>query len=129
MGCSGCSVKSAIGLPAGCRNNGSCATEGCGDKLDVYDWLANVRYSDEIVEYPVIEVKFKGTRKEYFLNSHFELETGDQVVVESATSGWDIGYVSLKGELVKLQLKKHHVDGSPELLRKIIRIANSADTE
>jgi cell fate regulator YaaT (PSP1 superfamily) len=129
MGCSGCSVKSAIGLPAGCKNNGSCATSGCGDKLDVYDWLANVQYIGEVEEYPVVEVKFKGTRKEYFRNAHFELETGDPVVVESATSGWDIGYVSLRGELVKLQMRKHHVDPNSELMRKVLRVAGSTDLE
>src|SRR5687768_1805480 len=110
MGCAGCGTKTAKGLPAGCKNNGSCATSGCGDKLDVYDWLQNIYFHEEVVRHPLVEVKFKGTRKEYFRNVNgIELEIGDAIVVESQTSGWDLGYISLTGELVKLQMKKYRL--------------------
>ncbi|MGZ5283752.1 MAG: hypothetical protein ACXWEY_15865, partial [Bacteroidia bacterium] len=109
-GCSGCGTSTANGLPGGCKNNGSCSTGGCGDKLDVFDWLQNVYYYEDVVRHPLVEVKFKGTRKEYFKNSFgVDLEIGDPVIVESQTTGWDLGYVSLTGELVKFQMKKYRI--------------------
>jgi cell fate regulator YaaT (PSP1 superfamily) len=131
MGCSGCSTKTSIGLPGGCKNNGSCTTGGCGSKLDVYDWLSNIYVAGvSPARHPVIEVKFKGTRKEYFRNVYnHEIETGDPVTVESATGGWDVGYVSLTGELVKLQLRKYKIDENSDMMKKVLRRATDADME
>ena len=124
MGCNGCSTRTLGGLPGGCKNNGACKTGGCG-KLDVYDWLSNVYYHDEVVEHSIVELKFKGTRKEYYRNVNNEdIEIGDALVVESATTGWDLGYVSLTGELVKLQLKKYKINENGDQIRRVIREAD-----
>ncbi|MDZ4838669.1 MAG: regulatory iron-sulfur-containing complex subunit RicT, partial [Bacteroidota bacterium] len=131
MGCSVCSTPSTKGLPAGCKNNGSCATGGCGGKLDVYDWLSNVYYTEaEIEKHQFVEVKFKGTRKEYFKNLyHHHLEVGDLVIVDSATQGHDAGIVSVKGEVAELQMRKYKVDIDSPLIRRLLRVANQADIE
>lgn len=127
MGCSTCINKTGE-IPAGCNNNGSCATSGCGDKLDVYDWLNNVYYIDEEIHYPRAEVKFKGTRKEIYQNPKgITIHIGDMVVVETPT-GHDVGRVSLVGELVKLQMKKNGIKEDEEL-PKILRRAGDRDIE
>lgn len=129
MGCAGCSVKDSVGLPMGCKNNGTCQTGGCGSKMDVYDWLSNIYVSEQTYHRPpIIEVKFKGTRKEYYKNTfNHELETGDPVVVESSTGGWDLGYISLTGELVKLQMRKYKIDENSDMMKKALRRATEMD--
>lgn len=79
-------------------------------------------------QYKVVEVKFKGGRKEYFINKHnIDLYTGDFVVCEMA-SGYHIGHVSLQGDLVRLQLIKKGITDTAEL--KIIhRLASEKDLE
>jgi cell fate regulator YaaT (PSP1 superfamily) len=122
MGCGSCGTGSNVG---GCNNNGHCATGGC-NKLNVFDWLSNMeRNASEMFD--VMEVRFKNGRKEYFRNSDsLEVVTGDPVVVD-VPSGHHIGYVSLQGELVRLQLKKKKV---PETeIRGIYRLASSKDLE
>lgn len=77
----------------------------------------------------VVEVRFKGSRKEFYRNvDNLDLYTGDTVVVES-DFGHDIGEISLSGELVRLQLKKNGVDEDSETIRKIYRIAGDRDKE
>ena len=49
--------------------------------------------------------------------------TGDKVVVDSDI-GYDVGEVSLSGELVKLQLKKYGVDENNAEMRTIRSVAN-----
>jgi len=131
MGCTTCSTKTSVGLPGGCKNNGSCSTGGCGSKLDVYDWLSNIYVAGESpLRHPVVEVKFKGTRKEYYKNPYnHEFETGDAVTVESATGGWDVGYVSLTGELVKLQMRKYKIDENSDMMKKVLRKSTESDME
>jgi cell fate regulator YaaT (PSP1 superfamily) len=75
-----------------------------------------------------VEVQFKNTRKEYFLNSNqLELVKGDVVAVE-ASPGHDIGTVTLTGQLVLLQMKKHRI--RPEsIVRRIYRKAKPVDIE
>jgi len=129
MGCESCGTKTSVGLPMGCKNNGTCQTGGCGSKMDVYDWLSNIYVSEKAYNHPpVVEVKFKGTRKEYYKNSsNLELETGDAVVVESSTGGWDLGYISLSGDLVKLQMRKYKIDENSPMMKKVMRRALDND--
>jgi cell fate regulator YaaT (PSP1 superfamily) len=79
-----------------------------------------------IKPFDVVEVSFKGTRKEYFRNSNLDITNGDMVVVE-LENGTDIGKVNLKGELVKLQLKKVGLTPESESIKRILRSANDAD--
>jgi cell fate regulator YaaT (PSP1 superfamily) len=108
MGCSSCGTATG-GKPSGCKSNGGCSTGGC-NRLNVHNWLADLPLYDSAKPYPVIEVSFsKGSRKEFFRNNtHHILEKNDWIAVEGV-SGYDVGQVSLTGELVKLQLKKYGV--------------------
>ncbi|WP_242927100.1 regulatory iron-sulfur-containing complex subunit RicT [Pontibacter vulgaris] len=79
-------------------------------------------------EFDIIEVRFKGGRKDFFRNiNRIDLTTGDAVVVD-VPNGHHIGFVSLKGELVRLQMLKKKVDNNEEI-RTIYRIANERDME
>ena len=110
----------------GCRNNGGCQTEGC-DKLSTFNWLADME-APGFHEFNVVEVRFKSGRKDFFRNSdHLVLYPGDPVVVD-VPNGHHIGYVSLQGELVRLQMLKKKVDND-ENIRGIYRVATQRDLE
>jgi len=101
-------------------------TNGC-NKLDVYDWLSQMDLPANYKPFTIIEVRFKGSRKEFFVNTdNLYLEMGELVAVESNTGGYDLGHVSLTGELVRLQLKKHKVDAE-SVTKKVYRKATQAD--
>lgn len=136
MGCGSCSSGGGCGsstttigsTPAGCQDNGSCMTSGC-NKLDVYDWLSDMDLPSNYKPFDVVEIRFKGSRKDYYLNSeNLYLEMGEMVAVEPTTGGYDIGHVSLTGELVRLQLKKNNVK-LEDVIRKIYRKAVDADVQ
>ena len=75
----------------------------------------------------IVEVRFKGSRKDFYINhENLYLEMGEIVAVEPTTGGYDIGHVSMTGELVRLQLKKNKVDAAT-VTKKIYRKANDAD--
>ncbi len=78
-------------------------------------------------EYEFVELRFKGGRKEFYRNQHqLRLTTGDAVVVEVAGGGWHIGHVSLRGELVRLQMRKKKAEASPEI-KPIQRLATETE--
>lgn len=113
----------------GTSKNNNCNTGGC-NRMNVYDWLANIPVADIEDSCQVIEVSFKkGSRKEFFRNtySHF-FEKGDYVTVEGV-NGFDVGEVSLTGELVRLQMKKKSVDEFNPDMKKVIRKSNDRDLE
>jgi hypothetical protein len=64
MGCSSCSTATSTGSPAGCRNNGTCGTGGC-NKLNVYNWLADMYLPEGQKPFDIVEVRFKGSRKSF----------------------------------------------------------------
>jgi len=126
MGCGSCSTGGCA--PAGCKSNGSCLTNGCS-KLDVYDWLSHMDMPSNYKPFNIIEIKFKGSRKEFYLNTeNLYLEAGELVAVETTTGGYDIGHVSLTGELVRMQLKKRHVR-TEDVVKKIYRKATPTDVD
>lgn len=97
-------------------------------QLNVNDWLANIPLPHHQQKCNIVEIKFKGGRKDFYINTkNINLTNADIVVVETM-SGHDIGHVSLTGELVRLQLKKYHVnvDG---IIKKIYRKATAVDVE
>jgi cell fate regulator YaaT (PSP1 superfamily) len=127
MGCGSCSTGGGC-APAGCKSNGNCLTGGC-QKLEVYDWLSNLDMPSNYIPFQVVEVKFKGARKEFFLNNdNIYLEIGEIVAVEGPTGGYDIGHVSLTGELVRTQMKRRKTP-LDQVTRKIYRKASDADVE
>ncbi len=77
----------------------------------------------------IVEIKFKGSRKEFYLNNdNIYLENGDLVVVEAATGGYDIGHISVTGELVRMQMVKRRVK-EEDVLKKVYRRATPADVD
>ncbi len=126
MSCSNCS--SGGGTPRGCKNNGNCSSGGC-NKLEVFDWLANVALPSGQSPYDIVEVRFKNSRKSFFRNAKgFSLHVGDVIVVETSP-GYDIGVVSVVGELAKIQVKKKAPGFKPMEAKKIVRIATQEDID
>lgn len=128
MGCSTCSTNTGGEIAAGCQNHGHCSTGGC-NKLNVYDWLADMILPDGMKSFNIVEVRFKGSRKEFFRNSeNIPLKTGDVVAVEGSP-GHDIGLVSLAGELVRIQMKLNQVEEDAPTIKALYRLARPADIE
>ncbi len=80
--------------------------------------------------FDMVEVSFKnGARKDFFKNPpHTRATTGDWVLVESSTGGYDIGVISLSGELVRLQMKRKRVRPDSRQ-QSVIRKAHERDME
>ncbi len=98
----------------------------CG-KLQVTDWLGDIHSA--IPSDDIVEVRFKNTRKDYYINvNNLKLNVGDLIAVEG-NPGHDIGIVSLMGELVYEQLKRHKVTLNNGEYRKIYRKAKQVDID
>jgi cell fate regulator YaaT (PSP1 superfamily) len=98
--------------------------------MNTYDWLHNLPISDIDSACKVIEVSFnKGTRKDFFRNPTLQpFEKGDMIAVEGV-SGFDVGEVSLTGEIVRLQMKKRNArEDNPEM-KKVLRSASDRDID
>jgi len=128
MSCAGCSTANG-GKPNGCKSNGGCSSGGC-NRMNAYDWLRNLPIADMDSACKVVEVSFnKGTRKDFFRNAALQpYEKGELIAVEGV-SGFDVGEVSLTGEIVRLQMKKRNIrEDNPEM-KKILRRATDRDLE
>ncbi len=128
MGCTSCGTATG-GKPGGCKSNGGCSTGGC-NRMNTYDWLHNLPIADIDSSCKVIEVSFnKGTRKDFFRNPTLQqFEKGEMIAVEGV-SGFDVGEVSLTGEIVRLQMKKRNArEDNPEM-KKVLRIATDRDID
>ncbi|NAW50619.1 hypothetical protein GNY06_04200 [Elizabethkingia argentiflava] len=105
----------------GCENVDTC---GNSYKLSVFDWLSNVAQPTSN-QCNYIEVRFKNDRKAFYHNlNQLPLRIGSIVTVESSP-GYDIGVVSLTGELVKIQMKKKKFNEEQTL--KVYRLASPKD--
>ena len=124
IGCDSC--ETTDGKVSGCKNNGGCLTGGC-NKMNVFDWLSDMETQSNDA-FGIMEVRFKGGRKEYYRNSgKIEFTTGDAVIVD-VPSGHHLGHVSLQGELVRLQMNKKKISENDEI-RNIYRKASISDLE
>lgn len=95
-------------------------------KLNVFDWLSDI--PEGIDKNEIYEVRFKNTRKGYYYNSSgLRLTKGDIVAVE-ASPGHDIGVISLTGQLVLCQLRKHNISPQSEF-KTIYRKVKPTDIE
>jgi cell fate regulator YaaT (PSP1 superfamily) len=95
--------------------------------MNVFDWLSNMDLP-QLNTFDIVEIRFKGGHKDFFRNiDDLALTTGDPVVVD-VPNGHHIGYVSLQGELVRLQMQKKKVANNDDI-KKIYRIANEKDLE
>jgi cell fate regulator YaaT (PSP1 superfamily) len=127
MGCSSCGTGSE--KAPGCKSNGGCSSGSC-NRMNVYDWLANLPFSDPESACRVVEVSFNnGSRKDYFRNNSINyFDKGDMVAVEGV-SGFDVGMVNLTGEVVRIQLKKKGINEADTDMRKILRRASDRDVD
>ncbi|WP_051229748.1 PSP1 domain-containing protein [Psychroserpens burtonensis] len=110
----------------GFKSNGSSFMYG-SSQSDVYDWMADIVMPPDYKVCKIIEIKFKGSRKEFYLNhQNIYFKNGELAVVEGTLGGYDVGHVSLTGELVRMQLRKKNVR-TEEVVKKIYRRATPAD--
>lgn len=118
MGCSTCPAR-------GLQNKSQDTTENSCGKLQTYDWLKDI--PDTSGETDIVEIRFKNTRKEFFINQNkLSIKPGDYVAVE-AERGHDIGQVGLTGRLALMQFKRKSQHPRPS--QTIYRRANSTDLE
>ena len=128
MGCGSCGTATG-GKPGGCQSNGGCSSGGC-NRMNTYDWLTNLPISDSETACRVVEISFsRGSRKDFYRNSSLQnFEKGDMVSLEGV-SGFDVGEISLTGEIVRLQLKKKGVDEFGAEMKKVLRRATDRDLD
>lgn len=128
MSC-GCKTSGETGHSCGTKSATGCASVNtCNNsyKLMVFDWLQQVSQPGK-EKCKWVEVRFKNDRKQFYLNTQdLPLAIGNLVAVE-ANPGFDVGVVSLTGELVKIQMAKKRV--SEESPMKIYRQASAKDIE
>jgi cell fate regulator YaaT (PSP1 superfamily) len=98
--------------------------------MNAHDWLRNLPIADMDSACKVIEVSFsQGTRKDFFRNTSLQpFEKGDLIAVEGV-SGFDVGEVSLTGEIVRLQMKKRNVKEDNPEMKKVLRRATDRDID
>lgn len=125
MACASCSGTN--GVSKGCGNKGHCSSGSC-NKLNTFDWLSK-REIPLPAGQNIVEVSFKnGARKDFFFMDHtMPVVTGDMIVVNSG-NGYDVGRLSLTGDLVSLQMKKKKVK-QDRIQHNVIRKANERDLE
>lgn len=95
-------------------------------KMGTRDWLKDAHDGS----YPnLFEVRFKNTRKGFYVNdSSQNIRIGDLVMVEAVT-GLDLGIVTLEGPAVGRQMKCRGVDPETATFKKIYRKARQSDIE
>ena len=127
MSCASCSIKGS-GNPKGCKNNGTCGTDSC-NKLTVFDWLGNMQLPQESSTFNIVEVRFKNSRKSFYsLPEQMRVAVGDSVIT-MVENGYDLGLVTLTGELVRFQMKKKKISLESEMVTKILRKANQEEID
>jgi cell fate regulator YaaT (PSP1 superfamily) len=125
MSCSNCGT----GKPNGCKSNGGCSTGGC-NRLNTHDWLRNLPIANFESACKVMEISFsQGTRKDFYRNPTLQpFDKGNLISVEGV-SGFDVGEVSLTGEIVRLQMKKRGVKEDNPEMKKVLRRASDRDID
>ena len=127
MSCSSCSNRGS-GEPRGCKSNGTCGTDSC-NKLTVFDWLANMQLPNGEKRFNIVEVRFKNSRKEFLtLPDKLQVAVGDLVITQ-LENGYDLGMVTLIGELVRFQMKKKKVTSDCEEVKNILRKASQKEID
>ncbi len=126
MGCTTCTNNTDSQTAPGCKSNGDCGSGGC-ERMSVFDWLSDIEMPTGKKRFDCVEVSFKNGRKNFYQNQkNFNLFMGDTIVVEGSP-GYDVGIVTLTGELVRHQMNRKGVKGNTRDLKKVYRKANEAD--
>src|SRR5258706_8931361 len=128
MSCTNCGTAGGS-KPGGCKSNGGCSTGGC-NRMNTHDWLRNLPIADMETSCKVIEVSFNnGSRKDFFRNLTLqEFDKGEPIAVEGV-SGFDVGEVSLTGEIVRIQMKKRGAKEDNPEMKKVLRRASGRDVD
>jgi cell fate regulator YaaT (PSP1 superfamily) len=97
-------------------------------KLPSYNWMDKLEIGLDYLEFPIAEVRFKNSHKDFFLlPPNIVFKVGDIVAVE-ASPGHDIGIISMLGLQVQRQMQAKRV--KPEdVVKKLYRHARYADIE
>lgn len=123
MGCTSCGT----GKPNGCKGNGGCSSGGC-NRLNVHDWLSDLPFGDAESSCLVMEVSFnQGSRKDFYRNNTGNIFSKGDIVAVEGTNGFDVGTVSITGELVRVQLKKKKIDENSTEIKRVLRLASDND--
>ena len=115
----------------GCSNCSTCeVSEKRGSaNSTVFDWLYQIE-APKSENSNLIEVQFKRDRKDFYINTeNIDINSGDWVAVQGDKSGHDIGKISMKGELVALQIKRKNRDINKDPIKKLYRIASDNDMQ
>lgn len=127
MSCASC-ANNDNGSPRGCKSNGTCGTDSC-NKLTVFDWLGNMEMPSGKSPFSMVEVRFKNSRKAFYtLPEALAVAVGDPVITEM-DNGYDLGLVTLTGELVRFQMKKKKIAEDSEEISKILRKASQQEID
>lgn len=114
-----------------------CSFCDCGAKCEakLCDGCFKLHETAWLEEYPeniptdIVEVRFKNTRRSFYLNANnLQLKRGDIVAVE-ASPGHDIGVVSLTGDLVARQMRRTGFNPYNGEFKKVYRKAKPYDIE
>jgi cell fate regulator YaaT (PSP1 superfamily) len=88
----------------------------------------NLPFSDPESTCKIVEVSFNnGSRKDFYRNPTLQYFEKGEVITVEGVSGFDVGEVSLSGELVRVQMKKKGVDEFAADMRKILRRSTESD--
>lgn len=116
----GCSVSRGEDDELRCEYRRGCC------KLEDYNWLSGVNQEQYD---PYFEVRFKNTRKGFYINASGQnVKMGDLVVVEAQT-GHDLGIITLEGPVVGRQMRAKGIDYNTYEFKKIYRKARSFDVD
>jgi len=127
MSCTDCTIKNKTKL----SSHGILYADGCSvishNKRSVFNWLSSIELPSGVEQYDILEVAFKNGRKAFYRNMKaLTLYTGDIVVVEG-NPGYDVGVISITGELVKLQMKRKKIKEDSDQIKNILRKAHQKD--
>ena len=117
----GCTVTTGVdGEDISCGYRAGCC------KLSDRNWLKGM---DDGTCPDIFEVRFKNTRKGFYVNdSQQKLSAGDLVIVEAA-NGHDLGIVTLNGPIVARQMACKGVNPETTEFKKIYRKAKPLDIQ
>ncbi len=112
MSCNGCTQYTDTDRPA---------------VLSTHDWMSDLPDTSHLSN--LVEVRFKSTRKEFFINEDGLPIKRDDLIVVASSPGHDVGYVSLTGRLAELQFKRKVKNADRYTLLKIYRKATPGDIQ
>ena len=93
-------------------------------KRSVFNWLKGL--PDQTLK-DLYEVRFKNTRKGFYINDSKEVIKEGDIVVTEAQIGYDVGIVTLNGAVLAHQFKRNRVAPQETEFKKIYRKARPQD--